>query len=96
MPLGPLHLRYHQDFPLKRGAWRHLASVDDKHAYLAAAKPSDFETQLSTYLSFLRLPTNEALTVLEICANHDFSAARGALVTTVPGAHPRSEATSSL
>ena len=60
--------RWSQDFPLKPNRPRvRFEATADMHAYLLAPKPSDFEAQLSSYLSFLELPSSVARTAQEVC-----------------------------
>eukprot|EP00887_Chlorella_sp_A99_P006577 scaffold3.g6577.t1 len=63
---------WHQDFPLKHGE---------------SPPTSEFERYLGSYLAALRLPPADAARAAALVAAHDFSAARAALVASVPGTH---------
>ncbi|KAL4425897.1 hypothetical protein ABPG75_009913 [Micractinium tetrahymenae] len=63
---------FFQDFPLKDGQ---------------SPQTSSFEQGLAAYVAVLRLPPAVAREALQLVARHDFSAARGHLVASVPGRH---------
>ena len=70
---------YVQDFPLK------------PPERLAAGGDSPFESSLCRYLSALALPGAHAAPLAALVRSHDYSAARGHLIPSVPGYHRGAE-----
>ncbi|MEW5312335.1 MAG: hypothetical protein WDW38_003976 [Sanguina aurantia] len=72
---------WHQDFPPKPAAAAAAAAAREP------AVESDFERELRQYLYALSMPYAEQTHMLQLVKGHDFSAARAALLTSVPGYH---------
>lgn len=62
-------------------------SIPPGHLLCAQTAASTFQEDLSTYLDRLRLPAAATAKMWEDIRDHDFGAARVALIPSVPGYH---------